>query len=161
MTKRLMQLWIYYTMSCECIRRVNRNTTRIIISCQFPGSPIDCGSHGNTLLRLHRRIRISFPNISILRIIGAHVAEHCPFRDHRDGPCWESQAQMGRLRYMCRFGVVFCPQSIRSSACISRHKWNHPTNMLIDENNADVLPLLGELVESRLDSGGIRLIVDN
>lgn len=35
------------------------------------------------------------------------------------------------------------------------------TDMLVDENNANIFPLLGEAIECRFDGGGLSLAVDD
>lgn len=91
---------------------------------------------------------------------GALVSTHCPSRGRRDGLCWESLGRSGRLRCRYRAGVVFYRRSWALSA--PRYsEWGRATDVLVDQDDADVFPVVGESVKSRLDGGGVRLAVDN
>ena len=92
------------------------------------------------------------------RIDDVRVAIRCPSLDRRDGLCWEFQVGRGRQRYTNRCDVVFC----RQSEVISETIYNldcAATDVLVDQDDANVFPLFGEAIECRLNGGSLRLAV--
>ena len=98
--------------------------------------------------------------ISTPQIAFAPSAERCPCRGRTDGPCSGFPAALGRQQCMHRLCGVSAQQSggrISFGPCNLKGY----TYMLIDQKNANVFPRLGEPLERLLDSGIVRLAVDN
>lgn len=106
---------------------------------------------------------------SILQTSGALCATRCPSRGRMGDLCSGSREQPGRLVCRCQCGCVSGLRSVgavMSGLCSTKRaladkKGNRATNMLIDQNNANVFPLLGKPVEGCLDDGGLCLRVDD